>query len=204
MQGLLIWFSEIPWSVILEHSKSFALPLAGVYVAHKFGSIQASIGKRQAETAALSMETARNKLRLDLFEKRFAVFESANLVISKVRRKGRLDAEDRDIYWNQIQTATWLFDKEVVHLLSNEIFGAIYDLVEVTENIEEEADPVEKKKLNQRIMKYTTVFHVLECNLHEAMAPYLRFTEPINGYKSKPIDLETLLKGFEDDKNDSK
>lgn len=80
------WIATWPWQTIGEAVKSFALPLAAplaaFYVANKFGHIQADIGRRQAETAALAMKTARNKLRLDLFEKRFAIYEAFELLCS--------------------------------------------------------------------------------------------------------------------------
>ncbi|MEJ8851572.1 hypothetical protein [Variovorax rhizosphaerae] len=38
-----------------------------------FGRVQAGIARQQAKTAAMAAATARNKLRLDLFEKRLNV-----------------------------------------------------------------------------------------------------------------------------------
>jgi predicted metalloprotease len=53
----------------------------GAWVAHKFGRIQESIAKQQAATAAAAATTARNKLRLDLFDRRWAIYQTAKGVI---------------------------------------------------------------------------------------------------------------------------
>ena len=173
----LKWVAQLPWGAILEHAKSFALPLAGVYVAHKFGSIQADIGKRQANTAAQSMEVARNKLRLDLFERRLAVFEAANKFINKVSRRRRVTADERADLMNETKAAQWLFDERTAKYITEHIFADAYELVLVWEDAELGATPEERRKLFERRRQLEAAFALHEQRLPILMGPYLRFTD---------------------------
>ncbi|QKV55720.1 hypothetical protein [Comamonas antarctica] len=152
--------------------------MAAFYVANKFGRIQAEIGRRQAETAALAMATARDKLRLDLFEKRFAVYEAAACFIRDAIRLKNVTHDRRFDYLEAINSAMWLFDDTVVDHLDL-IFSELYNLIEATEEIATEPDSDQRKAMITRKKGYLNNLRLHQTTLHSVMAPYLRFTENV-------------------------
>ncbi len=175
------WIASWPWQAIGYGVKTFALPvaapLAAFYVANKFGHIQAEIGRRQAETAAMAMNTARNKLRLDLFEKRFAVYDAAALVIDATLGN-KVTYDQRFDFMEAIKPARWLFDAEVVEHLDR-IFSKVFDVIELNDNINEEPDADQRKSMVLRKKKYVKDLLDHRETLRSLMTPYLRFTEDV-------------------------
>lgn len=98
--------------VVRAAAPLLAAGIAGV-VAWKFGSIQAGIARQQAETAAASAKTARNKLKLDLFERRWAIYKIASASISAALSGSGLTNEEEYEYQKAIRGARWIFDKDV-------------------------------------------------------------------------------------------
>lgn len=170
------WLGHLPWNSFLEHAKSFALPLAGIYVAHKFGKIQAEIGRRQAETAAQSMSTARTKLRLDLFEKRLAIYEAAIEVVSKAQRRATLTQDDVYHFLQSVKSARWVFDVETADYIHG-IWGTAFKLANVYDEMELEQDVEELRDLRSRRSQFLQSFDLYDKKLREMMEPYLRFTD---------------------------
>lgn len=91
------------------------------YIAWRFGSIQARIAEQQARTA-------RNKLRLDLFEKRMKVYEAIaeylNTLPSWAMQESRLDE-----FLPRFAPARWLFGPEVMKWVEEEMLRAGLDYV---------------------------------------------------------------------------
>lgn len=174
-------FASWPWSPIGEGLKSYVLPLAApvaaFYVASKFGHIQADIGRRQAETAAMAMTTARNKLRLDLFEKRFAVYDAAALVI-EATLGNKVTYDQRFDYMEAIKPARWLFDDGVVEHL-DQIFSKVFDVIELDDNYREEPDANQRTDLLKRRKQYLNDLRDFQGTLRSLMSPYLKFTEDV-------------------------
>lgn len=170
------WMTRAHW---LEYAKTFALPLAGVYVAYKFGRIQADIGRRQADTAAQAMATNREKLRLDLFDRRLAVYEAANEFIIKAARGDRLNADHRFDLLRDTKGATWLFDERTARYITDTLFLDAYDVVRISEELECEPDAEERKKLYHQRTMYCATFKKHADSLHKLLAPYLRFTDRV-------------------------
>jgi hypothetical protein len=85
---------------MLDLLKTFAGPLATVIasvtaggVAVWFGRVQADIARRQAATAAAQKDIAYDKLKHDLFDKRYEIYQAAKAVIEAVIGK-RSDIDD--------------------------------------------------------------------------------------------------------------
>ena len=181
VQSACNWIASWPWLAIGDGVKSFALPvaapLAAFYVANKFGHIQADIGRRQAETAAMAMNTARNKLRLDLFDKRFAVYEAAALTINAAL-ENKVTYDQRFDYMEAIKPARWLFDADVVEHLDL-IFTKVFDLIELNDNINEEPDAKFRADMVARRKRCLIDIREQLATLHSLLSPYLRFTEDV-------------------------
>lgn len=181
VQSACSWIASWPWQVIWGEVKSSVFPLvapsAAVYVAYKFGHIQADIGRRQAETAALSMRTARNKLRLDLFEKRLAVYEAANSFISNVRGYKNGTDGDAMVLMQSTKSAVWLFDERTANHITKKIVNDAWALEDVADKLILDPGEAEKRELLAMRSRLFKRFVEHQQVLHDLMIPYLRFTE---------------------------
>lgn len=149
----------------------------GAWVAHKFGRIQEGIARRQAETAAQAAKTARTKLRLDLFDKRIAVYEAANTLIKKAARRQRITDDDRYEFFQGTKSAAWLFDEETARYITETIYAHAFDLVIVYEQLDEVVDELERKALRKQRLEMLDEFEKIGSKLIELMNPFFRFDE---------------------------
>jgi hypothetical protein len=74
-----------------EFAKTFAGPTAvfvascaGILITYLLGINQARIARRQAEVAEAQREIAYDKLKHDLFDKRYEIYQAAKQLIEKV------------------------------------------------------------------------------------------------------------------------
>ncbi len=72
--------------------------------------------------------TAQNKLKLDLFEKRMSVYQTARDMISFVATRGKINPEEQLKYLLGIQTAKWLFGLEVAEYLQKTLWKQVVGL----------------------------------------------------------------------------
>ena len=116
----------------LDVIKNIGTPLVavcGVFIAHKFGKIQAAIAQQQANTAALSVQTARNKLKLDLFDRRLTIYNTVTTMLGQLGMTGNLSSDDERNYLVGINGAHWLFDVHVVAFLEKTIWHQMINFV---------------------------------------------------------------------------
>ena len=76
------------------------------------GLLTPAIGLVAIYIAWQQWNTNRNKLKLDLFEKRFSVFQATRHFLSAVLRDGRVKREDLEAFRLGILDAVFLFDKQ--------------------------------------------------------------------------------------------
>lgn len=72
--------------------------------------------------------TAQNKLKLELFERRFAVFDAARKLIGSIMGSGRATDEKVFEYLTGTREAKWLLDKDVAKYLDEELYHKVVDL----------------------------------------------------------------------------
>ncbi len=106
--------------IIRAVSPVLAALLAGG-VAWKFGSIQAGIARQQAETAAASAKTARNKLKLDLFDRRWAIYSIAIDAMRKAIGNDGWSSDERYQYTVAVLGARWIMDERADEYLTKTI-----------------------------------------------------------------------------------
>jgi hypothetical protein len=80
--------------------------------------------------------TAQNKLKLDLFERRLAVYEAARGFISSVMTSGKTTQDREFEYLTGIRGAKWLFGDEVVQYLDKVLWHKACDLWCLQEELE--------------------------------------------------------------------
>lgn len=73
-------------------------------------------------------QIARNKLKLDLFDKRMAVYESVRKALGAAASRGKLTQDEEINYLTGISPAQWLFGEEVSKYLHETLWHKIVDL----------------------------------------------------------------------------
>lgn len=72
--------------------------------------------------AASQWRTARNKLRLDLFEKRYVVYEAAQKFIGSIVTSGKVKDDSMFAYMTATRAAKWIVSLEVEEYLERELY----------------------------------------------------------------------------------
>lgn len=72
-------------------------------------------------------QIARNKLKLDLYDKRMAVYEVVRKTLGKATSHGKLTQDDEVEYLSGIGSAKWLFGPEVSEYLKETLWHRIVD-----------------------------------------------------------------------------
>ena len=117
---------------------------------------------------------AKEKLRLELFEKRFAVFVGTRMFLTHVFRKG--NPEDADIweYRAAIGEASFLFRQELVDYLE-EIYSRAISLKAARETLGPLPIGEERSRLSNEISDGVGWLTEQLPKLKETFAPYLKF-----------------------------
>jgi len=69
--------------------------------------------------------TARSKVRLDLFDRRWAVYQAVRNVLGEIVRHAQVSPEEEQKYLVGIQGARFLFDGQISHYLTKEVWRKI-------------------------------------------------------------------------------
>jgi len=72
-------------------------------------------------------QIARNKLKLDLYDKRMAVYDAVRKTLGIATSRGRLSQHDEVEYLSGIATTKWLFGREVATYLEETLWHKIVD-----------------------------------------------------------------------------
>lgn len=178
MNNAWTFITELPWLNIIDVTKSLALiaiPFSAAVITHKFGKIQSDIARRQADTAAISAETARNKLRLDLFDKRHEVYESADKFLRKALTSVSLTSDDRFEYQVSTKPAAWLFEDDISDFFLKELDELVFEITDICEMIAAAPDSQNRHDLMQMRKTQLSSLRAAHISLKEAMVPYLKF-----------------------------
>ena len=71
--------------------------------------------------------TAQNKLKLDLFDKRMAVYDAVREVLGFIASHGKITPGEQLKYMSGIRSAKWLFNQDVAEYLEKTLWGKIVD-----------------------------------------------------------------------------
>lgn len=121
-------------------------------------------------------QIARNRLKLDLFDKRMEVYEAVREALGNISRQGNLTQEQQIEYLQGTRTARWLFGPEVYHYLDETLWHKIVDLElhntmskgsagpERSRHIQERADTLkwmitQYKEFDALVANYLTLKH---------------------------------------------
>ncbi|WP_291518716.1 hypothetical protein [Acidovorax sp.] len=128
---------------ILELFVAAGTPIAALVaalIAHRFGAIQADIARRQVSIADDAGLTARNKLRMDMYQERMQVYKAVRNLFGQFGVNGKISHDDEVQYLEGIASARWVFGKEVDTFLSTKLWGAIAAYIAAHNSYDEHAN----------------------------------------------------------------
>jgi len=119
-------------------------------------------------------QTAKKKLKLDLFEKRFSVYIVARDFVTTVMTHGKAKDEEMYKFVSGTREAKWLFNSEICTYLDDNIWDYAVELQ--TLNAELEGVPVgdERTKNVQRQGEIKKLLYAQYGVLDKKLAPYLQ------------------------------
>jgi hypothetical protein len=86
---------------------------AAAFVAYRLGQSQISVARTQAEIAERNWQTSNEKIVLELFERRFAIYEEIRSVIGEVTQSGAAPTDVFFRYGAATDRAPYFFGQEI-------------------------------------------------------------------------------------------
>jgi hypothetical protein len=90
---------------------------AAALVAYRLGQSQISVARTQAEIADRNWQTSNEKIVLELFERRLAIYEEIRVVIGEVTRSGAAPNDLFFRYGTATDRAPYFFGQEILDYL---------------------------------------------------------------------------------------
>lgn len=103
------------------------------YVTALFTPVVAVLG---AAIAYRQWQLAQNKLKLDLFDRRFKVYEAARNLLASIMRTGSVEDQELSKYFLATREAKWLFGPEVAEYLDKPLFKKASELLVLADELE--------------------------------------------------------------------
>ena len=142
--------AKFMYESFLELVRTFGTPLAAcvaAFVAYRFGNIQARISRRQVRIASDAALTARNKLRMDMYQERLAIQTSIMKMFGELGVMGHLTPEDEHKYLTGISSSRWVFGKDMQEFLETKVWHAMADYVAAQNSYNENSNTEHRKQL---------------------------------------------------------
>ena len=117
---------------------------------------------------------AQNKLKLDLFDRRFSVFQAARSFITSIITSGKAKGEEVSKFLFDTREAKWLFDSSVAEYLDKQLYCKAIDLQ--TLDAELEGVPVSEER-SKNVYAQADIkiwFAAQDKVLDEKFSPYLQ------------------------------
>ena len=119
--------------------------------------------------------TAKEKLKLDLFEKRLKVYDVARNFIESIVESGETKEEEKKKFISDTNGSKWLFNDDIRTYFEEQLWKNAIDLEVIKAELEGSLDGNERSNKAQRqgeiIKWFNAQFNVLD----EKFSPFLRF-----------------------------
>jgi len=118
------------WLALFNSVVTLIAAAVAAVVTYVIGKGQADIARQQAAAADREAKTSHNQLKLDLFERRWGVYDAVSKAIANAVHTGDFSAEDERAYLLKIRGARWIFDHRTDAYLKNELYQVFNELHE--------------------------------------------------------------------------
>lgn len=119
--------------------------------------------------------TARDKLRLDLFERRLAIYSAFRTTLGQIFVKGQLNQEDEQKYLNGVSSSMWLFGEDVHKYLADEFWGKLMEHHLLVSELDGAVVGIERRELAKKKSELRSWFLVQDKRAEMLFLPYLGF-----------------------------
>lgn len=119
-------------------------------------------------------KTTQNKLKFDLFEKRFAVYHKTRTMLVEIMTQGKLSTVGLTEYSAGVCEAKWLMDDDVAKYLGEELFGMAVKLQEYDARLDGLPMGDERTQLQQKRMELQNWFHAQHLILDVKIGKFLK------------------------------
>lgn len=147
--------TTLHWTSYLSALLTPVVAIFGIYIA-----------RRQAVTA-------QNKLKFELFQRRFSVYDEARAVIEIATNNGNLSEEMLKKFINGTGEARWLFDKPVDEYLRRKLGARAYLLTITTDRLNTLSIGEERSAMLRNLAELQEWFHTQQDVLDSMLGPYL-------------------------------
>lgn len=181
-KGIILPPVEPHWTAYATPVIQFLTAAAAVWVAYRFGTIQAGIAKQQAatavtaaQTAAAAAQTARNRLKYDLFERRLVLYDLIYGYIDVVVGTGTIEPKSDSEFLQAIRPLGWLTDAAVAKYVLQDLRDKMIALSALTRQVNAIPQPGEEHAdlLRQHLVAQTQLYQEHDA-LAKAFEPYLK------------------------------
>ncbi|HZP65902.1 MAG TPA: hypothetical protein VFB32_06295 [Rudaea sp.] len=114
------------------------------------GALGIWIAVRQVRIAQQQARTAANKLKLDLFDRRIAIYDAAHAFVVEVMRTGTSDLQQQRKFYSSTRGATWLFDPAVTEYLDKTLWEKATRLEALVETMNVADDEQRAENIRQQ------------------------------------------------------
>lgn len=124
--------------------------------------------------ASRQWQTARNKLKFDLFEKRFAVYEASKSFLDSIASSGKVKDEELFKFLLATRQARWLLDVELANYLKMDIYKKATEIKIYESDLEAIPVGAERSKNVQKQREIKTFLIDQYLILDEKLSPFLK------------------------------
>lgn len=118
--------------------------------------------------------TAKNRLKMDLFDRRFPVYEAVDLYIQKHLRSDNVSNVDDGAYMVGISGSRWLFDRKFHDYLTEELWDKASEFRDVEIQLRRlQLPPDQRSELLEKKAQLSKYFAIQSRMLDEKFKPYL-------------------------------
>jgi len=119
-------------------------------------------------------KTAHEKLKLDLFEKRLAIYDQVTIALSRVLREGVVTTQDEaDIFAGSTQSR-WLLNAELADYLKEDVLKLLMDLKWRERRIGQISNDDENEKNADRVLEMRERLKREYLAIDDKFTPFLR------------------------------
>lgn len=147
----------------VEYVKALGAPIVALIAACIAGGI-----------AYQQWRTARNKLKLDLFDKRLKVYKACSSLIQELHMPTRMEMKFYDDTMSEVSGAFWLFDKEVAEYIDTLMKRAWKALTKDAPDLEAMTNEQKFEFAKEHLVRSQTQIASDTSALQKLFAPYLK------------------------------
>jgi hypothetical protein len=151
---------------LTPHWTAYVSALGTPIVALIAGSFGVLIAYRQ-------WKTAQNRLKLDLFDRRFPVYQLIREFLASVLATGQIKSENIFDFAFATRTSRWLFNAAIASYLEDEVQKNAFDLESLETELRATTDPERRKEIVEKQRKIKDWFAGQHKNLDDKFSDFL-------------------------------